>query len=330
MLMAAKRIAGPLAILVLFTFATVAPASAQRTNEAQRLRDRLEQMERDIRMLQAQVRDQPEERQVAAPAPAESYTSEVRNTNLPATALLNQRIDDLDGAVRGLTGEMEELQFLVNRLSNQLERVTEDFDYRLRALEGNLGPGEGAPMASYGPTGAPQSQDLGVMDVNPAPVNSGDVDVGFQGAPLPGAGQPTTLGSVSASRLAGNEEADFEIGMQLLRQGDFAGAEVNFQQFIGAYPDSDQMGEAYFWLGESLYVRGLFSDAATSYLTSARDFGDSSKAPDSLLKLGMSLASLGQVDQACSAFNQVSRSYPDASTRVTRNVSREQAANNCS
>lgn len=333
MLAAVKRVAGPLALMALFIFGTIGPAMAQRTTANQRARDSIERMERDIRNLQTQVQNlQDEQEEDAGSARTESFTSTIRSENLPATALLSERMDSLDNAVRGLTGEVEELQFLVNRLSNQLERVTEDFDYRLRALEGNLGPGEGAPVSAYGPTTMNESAD--VMAITPAPAITGNVEEGFLAAPrqdtMAGAGQPRNLGTVSTSRLGGSEEADFEIGMQLLRQGDFAGAETMFQNFISQYPDSDQLGESYFWLGESLYVRDLFADAATAYLTSARDFGDSTKAPDSLLKLGMSLAAMGQVDQACGAFNQVSRSYPDASNRVIRNVSREQNANNCS
>jgi len=166
------------------------------------------------------------------------------------------------------------------------------------------------------------------MAIASAPTQTGDVDVGFA-APATGVGAPQTLGVVSASSLAGDPNADFEIGMQLLRQGDFTGAQSTFENFITTYPENERLGEANFWLGESLYVRGQYADAATAYLNSARDYGDGEKAPDSLLKLGMSLAALGQTDQACSAFDQVARSYPNATDRVSRNVARERAANNC-
>ncbi len=334
MSVALRRIIGPLALVALFIVGDVAPAMAQRSSSDERLRDRLRRIERDINELQDQVDQQPS----STASQSEAFSPAPQNENLPATALLNERVDTLDRSVRDLTGQVEEMQFLINRLSQQMEQVTADFDYRLRALEGNLGPNDPGPSASGNTLGASMARAANtdtnggssVMDITPAPVTTGNVEVGNQGAPLPGASQPRSLGAISASRLSGSEEADFEIGMQLLRQGDFLGAESTFQQYISSYPESDQMGEAYFWLGESLYVRGLYSDAATSYLTSARDFGDSTKAPDSLLKLGMSLAALGQVDQACSAFAQVGRSYPDASSRVERNVTREQAANNCS
>ncbi len=329
-----KRIAGPLALLVLFVAGDIVPAEAQlaRTQSEERARNRLQRLERELEDLQRYVYNNP------APAAPQSEDAGILGaaadstniSSLPATALLNERVGNLAEAVRTLTGEVEELSYRTNQLSQRLERVMADFDYRLRALEGNTEPSPYGPMAGAAPSDG--------FAANAAPLARSEIDVGFQAVPqgasvmgsgMAGAGAPRSLGAVSASRLSGSEEADFEIGMQLLRQGDFDGAQATFQDFVMGYPESNRLGEAHFWLGESLYVRGLYGDAATAYLTSARDHGDGEKAPDSLLKLGMSLAALGQSDQACGAFDQVTRSYPNASDRVTRNVARERAANSC-
>ncbi len=340
---ALKPVVGPLVLVAMLVVGSVVPAMAQRTSPDGRLRTKIERMEQDLRDLERYVYNRP---QPAAPQSEDAgilgaAADSPGSTNLPATAILSERVDNLDEAVRTLTGQVEELNFRVRQLSQQLERVMADFDYRLRALEGNAGPRPSGPYSSTlggvgGGAGPGATRNL---SVTAAPAGAGGVDVGFPTAPpgeaalvgsdMAGAGAPRSLGSVSASRLSGSEETDFEIGMQLLRQGDFDGAQTTFQDFVAGYPESDKLGEAHFWLGESLYVRGLYADAATAYLTSARDHADGDKAADSLLKLGMSLAALGQTDQACSAFDQVARSYPDASDRVTRNVARERAANSC-
>jgi len=316
---ALKSFVGPLAVAAVLMVGAAAPAEAQRragdVSERQ-LIEAVRQLQQDVGDLERYIYNSPEQPGTQGGAPATASDG-----NLPATALLSERVDNLEGSVRNLTGEVEQLTFRVNQLSQRMETVIADMDLRLRQLEGG-----GSSGATYSSTLAPDQG--GTMTMNAAPMGGGDVDTGFV-APAGSAGAPQTLGMVSASTLAGDEDADFEIGMQLLRQGDFDGAQSTFEGFIESYPDSGRLGEANFWLGESLYVRGRYADAATAYLTSARDHADGEKAPDSLLKLGMSLAALGQTDQACSAFDQVARSYPDASERVSRNVARERSANNC-
>lgn len=330
---ATRRFAGMFLGLGLIFLMSAFPATAQYGSNPQDLQARIDRLERELQDLQRYTYQGP-------PAPSSnsggsgSYTSTVRaeDSNLPATAVLSRRVDEMEFAVRDMTGEVERLTFRVNQLSEQLERFMGDVDYRLRALEGNLAPGESAPLAGTMPGGS--TRPLAAAPTNsPAPSDILGVEADMtesSGPPaMAGASQPQLLGAISASRLSGTEDADFEIGMQLLRQGDFAEAQDTFQQFIDAYPNSSRAGEAHFWLGESLFVRGAYADAASAYLTSARDYGGDAKAPDSLLKLGMSLAALGQTTEACSAFDQVGRAYPNASDRVQRNVARERAANNC-
>lgn len=316
---ALKSFVGSLALVAVFVVAGSMPADAQRragdVSERQ-LIEAVRQLQQDVGDMERYIYNSPRDSfGDEGTAPASSADE------LPATAILSQRVDNLENSVRNLTGQVEQLNYRVNQLSQRIETVIADMDLRLRALEGTSGP------STYSSTLTPDNGNR-EMNIATAPTQTGDVETGFV-APSSGPGAPQSLGVVSANSLSGSEDADFEIGMQLLRQGDFQGAQTTFEDFIQTYPESERLGEASFWLGESLFVRNQYADAATAYLTSARDHADGEKAPDSLLKLGMSLAALGQTEQACSAFNQVARSYPDASERVTRNVARERSANNC-
>lgn len=337
--------------LVLFVAMAAVPATAQRNTNADDLQARIDRLERDLQDLQRYTYSGSgvSSDRAGPPAPSSSYTAEVRagEENLPATAVLTRRVDDLEMSVSQLTGQVEELTFRVNQLAQTLERTMGDVDYRLRALEGNLGPNEMPPSAGTMPGGSSRPLVATAPDTSggagyqpqtepydsPAPDDVLGVESDMRAADtapaMAGASQPGVLGTVSASRLSGTEDADFELGMQLLRQGDFGEAESTFLEFVDAYPSSARVGEAWFWLGEARFVRGLYNDAATAYLTSARDYSGGVKAPDALLKLGMSLAALGQTQEACSAFDQVGRAYPNASDRVQRNVARERDANNC-
>ncbi len=306
---------GPLVLLAAIVLTGTLPADAQRRAgevSERRLIEAVRQLQQDVSDLEHYVYNSP---------PPGTSGGVVGEENVPATALLNTRMDNQETALRSLTGQVEELSFRVNQLSQRLETVIADFDLRLRALEGT--GGQRTYSSTLGPQTGPQE-----MTIETVPTDTGDVDVEFGAVPADPTG-PQTLGVISVARLSGDENTDFDVGMQLLRRGDFQGAETTFQGIIENYPESERLGEVNFWLGEALYVQDRYADAATAYLASARDYGDGDKAPDSLLKLGMSLAALGQVEQACGAFDQVARSYPNASDRVTRNVAREQAANNC-
>jgi len=322
---ALKSFVGSVALAAVLIVGGILPAEAQtraRDVSERQLIEAVRQLQQDVSDLERYVYNSPDQPAGTASGSAPA-TSGGGDSNLPATALLSERVDNLEISVRNLNGQVEQLNYRVDQLSQRMETVIADMDLRLRQLEGGSGSGGATYSSTLAPDQGPQE-----MTMTAAPMGGGDVDTGFV-APAQGPGAPQTLGVVSANSLAGNEDSDFEIGMQLLRQGDFDGAQSTFQNFIQSYPDSSRLGEANFWLGESLYVRGRYADAANAYLTSARDYGDGEKAPDSLLKLGMSLAALGQTDQACSAFDQVARSYPNASERVSRNVARERAANNC-
>lgn len=191
---------------------TAMPAFAQDSSISQQL----QRLRRDITDLQRTVfagATPPADAVAAAQAPSAETAQ--------ATARLQLRIQALEREIRTLTGRIEETGFQLNTISNRLDKLVADVDFRLQALErgtpgqGQVGaaqPGPVPPSATLqtAPAGAvaqggaqlgggTQSgttviTSQGSVSTQPAPSQSGQVGGGVQ----PGA---QVLGQVSRTQL---------------------------------------------------------------------------------------------------------------------------------
>ena len=174
------------ALCVMLTGAAPAPAVGQ---EIGPLMDRLERLERDIRTLNIQLSRGASEAG-AAPAPAGGGTAD------PGLTRLGQRLDSLEQDLRGATGSIEELGHQINQMSQRLEKLVGDVDYRLNTLETRAGIA-GAPAA-------PPAAQAG-QNVAPAPATAPGAEAvppAGRATAAPGAPtQPGSLGTVSAKAV---------------------------------------------------------------------------------------------------------------------------------
>jgi tol-pal system protein YbgF len=95
------------------------------------------------------------------------------------------RIDRLENQVRSLTGQLEETQFQMKRLEDQLRKFQQDVDFRFDELKPGK-PGPKAPAAPAAPAGQPKRTDL----------NENGYPVIVQTAPA--AAEPAPLAQASA------------------------------------------------------------------------------------------------------------------------------------
>lgn len=118
------------------------------------------------------------------------------------------RIQQLESEIRSLTGQVENLTYLVQQLNGRLDKLVADADYRLRALEGGSTPAiASAPLGNS--TGsapaAPASAALPPLPVNqPALLGETSVETGLAASNQPvgsgQVGQPKTLGTLTQSQ----------------------------------------------------------------------------------------------------------------------------------
>lgn len=290
---------------------------------------------------------------IAAPG----SSAQLAQSNPAVVAETNMRIERLEGELRSITGQMEQLMFQMRQMQDELTRAREDTEFRLRELEGDGTPGRGLPMDSGGldvsddelrrallarEQGAP-ARDLGTLSVNAAgqPVGAtlgasgangpldlsrltlnGEVDVRPQ----------QTLGATSASvdPLAELSSSDvYELGYDHVLRGDYSQAVSTFGDFLGRYGDDPLRPNAHFWLGESHFALGQYTPAAEQFLTVFNSYPEDVKVPDALLKLAMSLERLGAQEQACATFNKLLTDYPRAPQIVLDTASTEQSLAGC-
>jgi tol-pal system protein YbgF len=251
------------------------------------------------------------------------------------------RLAGLEEELRQLTGRIEQLEFGQRSLDGRMDQLIRDLDQRLLALEG-----AGGAAAAPGPDPATR-QAL-------APAAGGarrEAAGAGQEGPPGGADAPAderTLGVVPQSALLGMPRPDpgsiappprttnlppqeqYDAAMQLLRAGDYAGAERGLQLFLELNPEHALAPNAAYWLAETHYVRKSYAAAAAAFARNYRVYGkDDTKAPDNLLKLGMSLEGLQETDKACRTFAELAKEFPHAPAHIQQALVRERDRAEC-
>ncbi len=192
-----------------------------------------------------------------------------------------QRLDALEGELRRLTGQVEQLEFHIEKIVRDGTNRIGDLEFRLVELEG----GDVSTLS--------ETTTLGGDLATPDPVEI-----------------PTQ--NPAGTELAVSERGDFDAAKQAFDDGDFARSADLFAAFSEAYPGGPLSGDAHYWRGEALSETGNYSDAARSYLQSFSSAPGGALAALALFRLGVSLDRIGQRDEACLTLNEVGARYPDS------------------
>lgn len=288
-----RRLAGAL----LITVAAAAPALAQDDGEIRALQERLRRLDRDLVEVQKQVYRNPD--RVTPPpaaAPAAAPASEAERN-------LDVRIAALESELRSTTGQIEEVNFAVSDVRQRLDRLVNDLDNRLAALE--------KAFADHPPGAATLAA--------------------ARAAPAPGAAAPAAAATPAVVKLPnGTPKEQYAYAFDLLKRSEYAQAEQALKQFVAAHPKDALAGSAQYWLAETYFVRNDFAGAAQAFLASYQKYPQGPKAPDSLVKLGLALAKLNKTPEACSAFARFQKEYPSATGALRGRVADERTRLKCS
>jgi tol-pal system protein YbgF len=335
------RLFHALAVAAALLCAGAGAASAQTdlSAEVRRLRD-------DLTALQRQVYR-------GGPPPAGVPGGGAGEISGEIAIRLSDRIAALEGQIQQLTGRTEEVDFRTTQMQRRLDKLVEDVDFRLSALEKAAVPAPAAappPGAPPAPAVAPSAGAPPAASVPPPPAaasrtsdpNTAAKPEGVLGTlrtvpggqvtgatQAPNATVPTPPPPRTASRLQGNTPPEkYNYAFRLLNQGDYGDAELAFAEFIKLHGDDPLAGNAQYWLAETHYVRKEFEKAAAAFLAGYQKYPKSSKAPDSLVKLGKTLNDLNQKQEACAVFVQFGKDYPaaPAALKAVANTERQRAA----
>ncbi|MBL8659660.1 MAG: tol-pal system protein YbgF [Rhodospirillales bacterium] len=285
--------------MVLASVLFAAPGYAQYGDPAS-LRNRVEQLEQQLKALQGGT------------------------GGGPAAARMEVRQSESEEELRALTGRVEDLNYQVQQLSEKLDKLAADIDYRLNQAGA---PQETQPGAT--PSLMPPPPPSPAEARQPGPVQ------GSSGQTVPGR-EPRPLGSIApgaadaAGAPAETPKQEYAQAYDLLRRGQYEQAASAFSAFLDRHPSDPLAENARYWLGESFYARGDYARAVDVFVQGYQANKTGAKAPDTLLKLGMSLSALGKAKEACATFRELAKAFPDASPAVKEKEAQESRRAGCS
>ncbi len=346
-----RAVVCPLGVVALLISLGLGPAAAQSNTQWDSLYDRIIRLEHRLNALEGGGGGTYQTTQPVDPA---------------SSASQSLRIDQIEGDLRTLLGQVQNLAFQVQQLTAQLKRFSEDTEYRMEQLESGdrtrndttprkkrTANNNGFVLPDYGDLSTleqyPQENSTTYDTNNDTTYETNDNTTGDTTLP-PGT---QTLGTIPERVLnedtttlsaipeavttqplddpSGTTGPDtlYQSAYRHLLKRRFGAAEAGFTKFLKQHGKHGLAGNAQYWLGETYYARGQYKKAAQAFLTGYRDYGKSPKAPDSMLKLGMSLRQLGQKKHACETFSQIKGRFPKASADVKRLAVREHKRAGC-
>lgn len=275
------------------------------------------------------------------------------------------RVNQLQEQVRDLTGKLEELNFQMLQMQEQMRKTQEDNEYRFQELEKQkkadagsrsstkTAAADSAAVSSPQNTVAVQTENDNQAQKNMAAndTDAASVAAGEQSPVIVETQAPRALGSIrfdaSGNVIGGSMNAGevpkkvvalpqtdnpnelYNAAYDYILAGDYPSAEVAFRAHIDRYPADPMTSDARYWLGESLYGQGRYAEAATVFIDMQRDFPDAKRGAESMLKLGMTMAKLNDRDVACATLAKVGTRYNKAAPAVLKRVAEERKLNRC-
>ncbi len=238
------------------------------------MEQRLDRLERDISTLSRAVYKGDLSKQ-----PSLAQSNDSLDTNYRIT--VENRLSAMEQQLQQLTGQIEELNFRLNKMQAQGNANT------------GLSPQQIPPGLTY-----------------QAPTPNGPVQIGtthynadaVQASDLPQTNQPTASSTLS---FGASDTQDYDAAFAQLKDGNYPAAQDGFKAFLDVHKDSSLVPNALYWLGETYYVQKQFGDAARIFAQGYQNHSESSKKEDYLLKLGLSLAGMEKKDDACIALMQL-------------------------
>ncbi len=195
------------------------------------------------------------------------------------------RIEQLQGDVQRLRGDVELQAHRVEDLQRQQREQYLDTDRRLQQLETGVAggaPGATLPAPAMEPPVSPQAQP-------PVPVVTAPPPAQQPAQQPPGMLPPPVSLESPPGAAAVNEEAaqaEYDTALAILREGRYAEAAQAFNRFLAANPGSTYADNASYWLGETYYVTRDFDQALGTFQGLVSRYPQSSKVSDSHLKMG--------------------------------------------
>ena len=306
-----------LQILVIVFFANISFAQQDKISE---LLDKLEKIQKDIQTL---------EKAVYSKNPTLSSDSVVVNEAL--TRQLS-KISELEKQIQEMTSKFEENNYKTQQLSDRLNKVSNDSQFRFQQLENNKAISE--------KVSAPKEV---IVEKTPVVVKKNENNI-LNSEEIDKEQNVIEEKKVQSDNIKLKEKVSkprtkvlpkvsiaeqYKYATNIMKSGDFEKAEIAFKEFVDTHSKHELAGSAQFWYAETFYIRQLYDDAAAAFLEGYQKYPNSPKAPENLLKLGVTLAELGEIEQGCKMIINLKKAYPKTDAAILQKSSYEKKRFNC-
>ncbi len=293
-------------LVLLMIAVTLLGTNARAQEDTSALAERLERLERDVNFVQKQVYRN------GSTTSGDETTTRSAPTN---TGQLQVRIAQIDEEIRQIRGLIEQSQFQNRQLATELKKLSDDSDFRFRALEQRQASLDAAPAV---PTPGPLADPALLNEPATANVAAGASEP--VEAKKPASAPASAAPAKEKPALTGNDfpnaNAHYSYAFKLLNEKKFSEAAASFDGFVKKYPADPLTANAFYWLGESQYARSDFTRSAESFRKGFEVNTQGQKAPDNLYKLALSLAQIKRKAEACIVLAQITTKYSETAART--------------
>lgn len=281
---------------------------------------RMEKIERDLMLLQRQI---------------SRSSGSASNSSAPmGNADFEVRLSTIEEQIRDLVGKMEKNDFQIRKLSENLDKLQRDTDFRFGEITN--APNTSPPPASGQAT---TMKERKVPDENLLTNSERDKtakSVGKTIDTVSNAHEYSSSDNINdddndniAETNFSNPRDHYNYAFRLLNQTQYDKAAASFADFIKKHPKDPLVGNAYYWRGETFYIRRDYVKAADSFRQGFEEMPNGPKAPDNLLKLAMTLNALKRNKEACVVLGQVVSKFQITSSAVSQKAQQEQKRIDC-
>ena len=284
----------------------------------------------------AELQRQTQQQNQAVDARFEKLESSIKNLGL--VELISQ-IETLNADINKLRGQIEVQNNQIETAQKRQREFYLDLDTRMRALEqpgasakdkDSTGVKERDVAATGGATGvAPPKDDKAASEAATKP--PGAPGVSAPGSSTPGKPQAGAVPSSSAAPATAGltppvatltkpsgrdansaDSKSYDEAYKVFKSGNYQAAIVDFNKFVGDYPNSLLAPNALYWTGVSYMNQRDYKSALATHQNLLRRYPDSPKIPDAMLNVSTIQSEQGDSGSARNTLEDIVKNYPQS------------------
>ncbi|WP_319526345.1 tol-pal system protein YbgF [uncultured Desulfosarcina sp.] len=200
-------------------------------------------------------------------------------------AELAAQLDALRQETQTFSGQMEEMDYLVNKKIKGYEEIQQKNQERMDRLAAD--------------SAAIQKR-----------IETIDQYLNLEGSGARKTTQPSKPPAKAAAAKPASDQALYLEAKRAFDDGRLEASRKGFEQLITTYPASQQADNAQFWIGETYYREKWYEKAILEYQKVIEKYPSGNKIPAALLKQGLAFVKIGETNNARLVLKELIDKYP--------------------